>query len=244
MRSAAQDLPALAARLVAQPGGLLDEGGVISAAGRASLEQLIAERARTGAKLWVLVLENCPLGSGLDALAGRLAPGERDIVMMANSGGVLARVPALAGSPALIDEAFEASRRELTADLGAGLVAFARRLDDARARRERDTRAVLMGLGCVGGFALLILLVRWGRFRVQQARWERDASGEHARAVGACQERLHRLASLGAVLEPGLYDRLYAELKELSARPPAEATPGLLSLARRLDAALEPEVKR
>ena len=55
----------------------------------------------------------------------------------------------------------------------------------------------------------------------------------HRRAVAACQERLQRLAAT-----PGAYDRFYAELKEVAARPPTEAAAALTDLQARMDAEL------
>lgn len=233
--SVSEELVAAAAELARMPGGVVDLSGParIPGAGLAPLLAEVAERGRAGGKTWVLIVSpQTDLGAALPVVAGRLAPGEQDIVLVASTAGVRARVPGLTGATSRIDAAFEASRRELAADLPAGLAAYVQRLEAARAERRADERMALLGLGALGLMVGLVLLGRWGRFRVSQRGWERDAAAAHARRVGACQERLHRLASAG---DPE-YDRRYAEFKELSERAPEDAAPGLEELARKLDA--------
>ena len=228
--SVSGDVIALAGELARVPGGVLDAR---DRARHAALEAAVARRAQAGAKVWILLMPDAAdLGSALAQVAGRVAPGAPDIVVVASRMGVRARVPALAGAPAKIDAAFEASRRELAADLDAGIEAFIARLEEARDAERQSERLVLWGLAACALVVLLGTLARWGRFRNAQRGWERDAASAHARRVGACQEKLHALASAG---DP-TYDRLYAELKELSARAPADAAAGLDELARKLDA--------
>lgn len=222
------DWVGLAAVMAQQAGGVVDGGG--GPAPR--LGALIAERAAKGEHIWaLLVREDADLAAGLRAVGGRVAPGPREMVLVASRNGVRARVPALAGSPARIDAAFEASRRELAADLDAGLCAFVRRVEEARDEEGRRVELVLWGLGGVALIGGLGTLARWGRFRKEQRGWERDAAAAHARRVGVCQEKLHALATAG---DPA-YDALYAELKELSGRAPDDAAGGLDELARKLD---------
>lgn len=227
------------ARLARQDGGVEDAGGLLGPAGRERLERALEERARGGGKAWVLV---APRGVDFKrALAdafGRLAPGDRDVVVVAGHDGAFARVPALRGDTSKIDEAFQASRRELAADLADGIAGMLRRLDEAAAEKQRNVQRVGIAIGGIAILFVFTMLVRWARFRVKERGWERADERAHAELVGKCQQRLERVGAGPA------FDGLFAELKGLMAQEPRDARAGLERLLTRIDDAGEAGERR
>jgi hypothetical protein len=235
----AVDLVDVATRLAA--GGVIDAAGHLSAAERTPLETLAREFRAQDRHLWIAILpDDQDLPAALTVVAGRLAPGPRDIVVVASRRGVQARVPALAGHPAAFEEAFARSRREMAFSLSRGLPAFIAALDARAGELARSER--IIGLAALGAFLALgaWAFARYRGFHRLRSGWIRSDTSAHEDLVALCQERLARLAAPGAVPgDPGIYDRAYAELALLKARPPLEARADLTRLADTLSAAVD-----
>lgn len=231
LSGASFDATALASLLAPMAGGVVDARGA-KAAKHDALDTAVRERARLGQRIWVALLPpEVELAGALQALGGRINPGEDEMVLVASAQGVRALVPGLKGAPSRIDAAFQASVRALAADLDTGLVEYVRRLEEERTSERRAQRMILWGLAGLGLMVALVLFARWGRFRVDERAWAREAAAAHAARVAACQEKLHAIATAGGAD----YDRWYAELKRLQACPPADAAVGLDELRRQID---------
>lgn len=236
----ANDLDEAVSWLAVREGGLVDlRPSAPAATSRAVMDMVDASRAK-GRKVWMLILPaEDDLSAALSNAAGRLAPGPRDMVIVASRAGVMARVPALAGHPSAIDAAFESSRRQLAADLGEGLVIFVKNIEQAQSDRQRMVRLLLGVVALIFVAILLHALRSFGVFRQQQGRWEREDRGRHRDLVQACQERLQRLSTPGAVRDPAVYDECYRELQELSGQEPADSSAALALLCQKMDQILE-----
>jgi hypothetical protein len=234
------DLVAVAGTLAGTDGGLHDATGRYDSAALAPVRDALRTHGRAGRRLWILIVpDDVDLQPALDTVAGRLAPRDEDLVVVASRKGVRARAPGLSGQPEAFSAAFEASRRELAADLPRGTARFADRLVEAVAsgRRRSSVAFALVGLVLVLGAGAAFLALR--RFVFFRSRWDREDAAGHARLVTQCEERLQKLATGGS----GLYDRAYAELRKLSAQPPVQARDGLKRLADELERAV-PEDRR
>jgi hypothetical protein len=215
-------------------------GGAVDASG-ATVSQKLSKQLEfyqsQGRRVWVVRLPaETDLDATLERIAGALAPGQSDMVVVASPRGVRARVPALAGRTDLIDAAFAATRAELAADLDAGLVAFCDRLVTTADGQAFQARFLVGGfLACL----LLTALLVTDRFRFfwrLKQRWASADRRSRQDLVDLVQKQLQTIAHRNTTGGRVFYDQAYARLERIREEPGDLSGPELAQLHQELEA--------